>query len=438
MKIALSSASAIGAWFVIRLMAEGHKVDYYLSNSKAEGVLSGLIPRPKVLDIDQRRHVLGYGFPNYYDYDLSLFDFTGQSKQADSSRASLVPTLGDGYFENLLEDDRQYGIEAMEFSEIKVPPYERFDSPDNAKAFLRKRDRRYVFKPFVEGGRVPDSASTYVSRDSADMLRTIDKLFSHAKGNPFILQEFVTGTEVSVEGWFNGTDFSCLCGTLEEKKFLNDNKGPNTGCAGVLVFTLSPSSRLYEETLKKTIPLLKNAGFRGVIDLNTIVAEGGDKIFGLEWGPRLGYLCCPVSSVMYGPGYADFILAVAKGAQPQERWQAPFGAAITVSIPPYPTEILIPSAEGIPIEGLDPCSPQELCEFFLHDARLDKTRERLETCGHYGYIGAPIGYGGTLEESFAMVERKLQKLHIPNMQYRTDIRARTLARYGALSLRSWL
>ena len=438
MKIALSSASAIGAWFSLRLLAEGHKVDYYLSNSKAAEVLSGLIPKPRLLDIDQRRHVLGYGFPNYYGYDLSLFDFTGQAKQADTSRYSLTPTLGDGYFENLLENDRQYGIEAMEFSQIPVPPYERFDSPNDAKVFIKKEGRRYVYKPFAEGGRVPESADTYVSKDSEDMLRTIDKLFAHAKRNPFILQEFIRGTEVSVEGWFNGSDFSCLCGTLEEKKFLNDNKGPNTGCAGVLVFALSPGSRLFQETLQKTIPLLKNAGFRGVIDLNTIISEDGDKIFGLEWGPRLGYLCCPVSSMMYVAGYAEFLVAVARGEAPKERWEAPFGAAVTVSIPPYPTEIRVPEAEGIPIDGIDPCSPEELLGFFLHDVRLDKSREALETAGHYGYVCAPIGCGATLEEAFAMVERKLQKLHIPNMQYRTDIRKSTFERHALLSLGSWL
>lgn len=435
MKIALSSASGIGAWFVLRLMAEGHKVSYLLSEPKAEGVLSGLIPKPRVMDIDERRHVLGYGYPSYSGYDLSLFDITGQSKQATASRTQIA-TIGDGIFEDQLENDRQYGIEAMEFCGIRVPPYERFDNPGDAKAFLKKNERRYVYKPFIEGSKVPESADTYVSKDCDDLLRCIDGLYIHAKKNPFILQEYIKGTEVSVEGWFNGEDFFCLAGTLEEKKFMVDKLGPNTGCSGVLVFALSPSSRLYQETLGKTREFLKSCGFRGVIDLNTIVSEG--RVYGLEWGPRLGYLCCPVSSLMYGSGYGDFLLAIARGATPVDRWEEPYGAAVTVSIPPYPTEIRVPEGIGVPIEGLDPCSPEELCSFFLHDACLAKGGESLETCGYYGLVGAPMGTGGSIEEAFAKVERKLCKLHIPNIQYRTDIRECTMKRHECLSLESWL
>src|SRR5215469_1631939 len=431
MRIALSSYTGMGAWFVLRLMAEGHKVDYLLSNPKYEDVLSGLIPKPKLAKPDERRHVLGYGFPSYRGYDLSIFDLTGKPRQAAASRA-VVPTIGDGFFETNLEDDREYGIEAMEFCNITVPPYQRFATAGEAKAYVRKTDNRYVFKPFNTGASHQDTASTYVSKSAEDLIKAIDHVWETSGKPPFILQEYKSGDEMSVEGLFNGEDFYCVVGTIEEKKLLNDGKGPNTGCSGVLVFTLSKTSSIYQQTLARTIPLLRNAGFKGIIDINVILSD--DKIYALEWGPRLGYLCCPVSSLMYGANYGEALLDTVSGKIPKERWEEQYGACVTVSIPPYPTEIRIPKAKGVPIEGLDPCSTEELCSFYLYDAKLKG--EALETSGNYGFIGAPMGSGATIDEAFAKVEQKLHKLHIPNMQYRTDIKKRTYEKHCRLSVGS--
>ena len=127
----------MGAWFVLRLLAEGHDVDYLLSKPEYEDVLRGLIPPPKMLSLDHRRHQLGYGFRSYKNYDLSLFDLTGRAQQADASRME-TPTLGDGSFEHLLEDDREFGIKSMEECGIHVPPYTRFNTASEAKAITEK------------------------------------------------------------------------------------------------------------------------------------------------------------------------------------------------------------------------------------------------------------------------------------------------------------
>lgn len=435
MRIAMSSYSGMGAWFVLRLMAEGHKVDYFLSKKEYEDVLSGLIPTPKLLSLDHRRHQEGYGYPSYKGYDLSLFDLTGRAKQADYSR-SQAPTLGDGTFEHELEDDREFGIETMEEAGISVPPYERFNTPSEAKPFIRKEDKRYVFKPFTVGGQTQDTATTYVAKSAEDLLRVIDPLWQSAKRAPFILQEFVKGMEIGTEGFFDGQDFHSLTGTIELKKFMNDDKGPNTGCGGNLIFAMKPTARIYEEGLKKCIPLLKAAGFRGILDLNTIVTE--DKIYALEWTPRFGYLCCPTIAHMYGNGYADLLASVAAGTTPPQRWKHPFGAAVTITIPPYPTEIRIPKAKGIPIEGIDPEDIEQLCQYYLFDAKVAKGGKHLETSGNYGYVGAAIAGGSTIQEAFDKCYKRVERVQIPNMQYRTDVEKASRKRYDFLDLNSWL
>lgn len=432
MRIALSSYTGLGAWFVLRLMAEGHDVDYYLSKSEYEDVLSGLISKPKLLSLDHRRTLQGFGYPSYNGYDLSIFDLTGKPKQAEYSK-TICPTFGDGFLECMLEDDRENGLKAMEECEIKVPPYQRFDKSSEAKSFVKKEDKRYVFKPFTPSGQTQDTATTYVAKSAEDMVKNLDKLCEQAKGCSFILQEYIKGTEMSVEGWFNGEDFFLINGDIEEKKFMNDAKGPNTGCGGNLIFAMHEDMHIYKECLKKTIPFLKQYGFRGVVDINCILAEG--TAYALEWGPRLGYLCCPVFTNMYGSGLAELFLAVASGKTPNVKWEASFGAAVTISIPPYPTEIRIPKAKGVPIEGLDPKNIEDLTTCYLYDACLNG--KGLITSGNYGYIAAPIGIGESIVEAFMHCENIINKIHIPNMQYRTDIEKVCTKKYEDLLTEGW-
>lgn len=432
MKIAMSSYSGMGAWLVLRLLAEGHSVDYYLSRPEFADVLGGLIPSPKMLSLDHRRTVVGYGYPSYKGYDLSLFDLTGRPKQADASKQE-APTIGDGTLQTTLEDDRQVGLELMERAGIEVPPYFTFENPTEAKSFVKKYDKRYVYKPFEEGGS-DDKALTYVAKDGEDMFNNIDKLFKFSKNARFILQEFIKGTEASVAGFFNGSEFYMLSCTLEDKKFMNDDKGPNTGCSGNLVFAIDERAKLYTEGLKKVVPLLRDSGFVGMIDLNTVVTV--DKAYGLEWTPRFGYLGDMTFATMYGTGYGEFLQAVASYKTPELKWAAPFGTSVTFSIPPYPTEIRIPKAKDIPIEGIDPEDIQQLCSMYLYD--IKKNGHGLVTSGNYGYLGAATGIGDTAEQAYAKCEELLRKVQVANIQYRTDIYKTTLKRYQELSNNGWL
>lgn len=434
MKIAMSSYLGMGAWFILRLMAEGHDVDYYLSDPKYEDVLSGLIPKPKIKLLDHRYHIQGYGFPSYKGYDLSLFDLTGRAKQAEHSK-SQCPTIGDGELEHRLEDDREFGINFMEHCGIEVPPYSRFDNPSEAKSFLKTNKKRYVFKPFTIGGSTQDTATTYVSKDSDDLIEYIDELWEMSKKAPFILQEFIEGTEIGTEAFFNGTDFYLLTGTLEEKKFMNDNKGPNTGCSGNLIFAMKEESKIFKEGLLKAAPFLSEMGFRGIIDLNTIVTK--DKAYGLEWTPRFGYLCCPTISSMYGHGYADLLLSIARGENPQIKWEYKYGMATTITIPPYPTEIRLERAKHIPIEGIDPRDVEELCHTYLFDAMVDE-KKKLCTSGNYGYIGAVLAPADTIGGAHELLKGRLNNIQIPNCQYRTDIYQSTLKRYNKLQEDGWI
>jgi phosphoribosylamine---glycine ligase len=424
-KILIVTYSGFGNWFSLRLLEEGHSVDIYYCGKSGEPctkVLSGLIEPPLT------------GKPVFSNYDLILFDLTGKPKLAEEAiEATQGKVIGDGNFNSEIEDDRLIGIQIMEDCGINVPPYDAFDDINEARRFIRKTNRRYVFKP--NGGQDQDTASTYVSESSDDLLKYLDKLSTTSKGVEFILQEVVQGTEVSTEAWFNGEDFFLINSTLEEKKFMNDGHGPNTGCSGNLVWVYDEMNPplIFREGLGLMKDFLKEYKYKGMIDLNTIVSDR--EIYGLEWTPRFGYDATATLFNLISSNIGDFLLAIAEGRSPTYEIGNGFAAGVRLSIPPYPSEIRGKHPENVPITGIDPDDCLNNC--YLYDVGLGEDDE-LTTMGVNGLIGVVIESGSTIEVAFGKVNERIKKIKIPNLQYRTDIEKRVRDRYKILSNQGWL
>jgi phosphoribosylamine-glycine ligase len=317
----------------------------------------------------------------------------------------------------------------MEDAGIAVPPYEEFGSSAEALAFVKKTGKRYVYKP--NGGQDQDADTTYVSSDSMDMLGYLSKMESKLAATPCILQEFVSGTEVSVEGWFDGSEFWLLNSTLEDKKFMNDNRGPNTGCAGNLVFLIKSTDRIYREGLEKAKDVLQGLGYRGMIDLNTIVTE--DKAYGLEWTPRFGYDASATLQRMYAGDYGEMLASVASGIQPDALWGAEYGVSTRLSIPPYPTEIKGQHKAEVVCTGLE---PDRDYLFDIEASRgLDPT---FQTVGISGFIGAPIVIGNDPVKAWAELDHIVSKVKCPNLQYRTDCDKSAGKKLAKLKMQGWV
>lgn len=416
------SYSGYGAGFIPRLLEEKHSVDYTLIENEGnfDKVLSGIIPKPLKKQ------------PNFKNYDLVIFDLTGNGASADIIRVD-APVIGDGSFQEAIEDDRLLGIELMQQCGINVPPYECFENLNEAKSYIKKSGKRYVFKPF--GGQDQSCDTTYVSKSAEDLLSYIDRLGQETKGARFILQEFIEGTEISTEAYFNGEEFFFINGTLEEKKLLNDNLGPNNGCSGNLVWAYNGGTgtpQIFNWGLGKTKDMLKQVNFRGMIDLNTIVTDR--QIYGIEWTPRFGYDASYTLFNLLSSSLGDFLGSLSVGARPEYEVKGAFAAGIRLSIPPYPSEIEGAYKEDVPIEGINPEDCIRDC--YLYDAMIKKGE--LVTAGVSGFIAVPVCKADSPENAFGKCYERVKRIQIPNMQYRTDLDKKILKRYKTLQNQGWL
>jgi phosphoribosylamine-glycine ligase len=414
-KVLLSSWKGEGGWFVWLFKHKGHQVDWVVQYDEAANSMHGLIPpaRKKV---------------NPKAYDLVVFDCTKQGEDAEHALSLGVPAIGDSALSDRLENDRLFGIEAMELCGIKVPPYECFDSPEKAIAWLQKTHKRCVLKPLHDA----PSEMTYVGKNEQDMIQFIEKRLPGSKVKEFLLQEFVAGTEVSSEAWWTGTEWCAMNYTLEEKKFMAGGVGPNTGCAGNVVWMPTRITPIFQQGLQKASPLLADAGYRGMLDLNTIVTEG--EVYGLEWTPRFGYEGTCNLTRLLPLDFAEFLHSIATGVTPSNLTpRAKFASTLRLSVPPYPNhDVPAKMRAHQPIKGL---SSEDLETFFTFDVELEEGE--LVATGE-GNIGTPIGTSETIQGAFDEVLAKIKALDIPDLQYRVDVPKCVENRYLTLERQGWL
>src|SRR5437899_9738083 len=98
---------------------------------------------------------------------------------------------------------------------------------------------------------------------------------------------------------------------------MNDNKGPNTGYSGNLVWIYDQVNKpfIFREGLEKLKDFLKEYNYKGMIDLNTIVTDS--KVYGLEWTPRFGYdASATLYSCFNNDTLGNFLGAIGSGDRP--------------------------------------------------------------------------------------------------------------------------
>ena len=401
---------------------EGHDVSAVVKNERYSEALGGLV---KVMP--------GAEVYKAEEYDLVVWDATGNGRDADEA-ARVVPSIGDSSLADELEENRLFALEFMQRCGLSVAPYEAFDDPSDGIRYIKKRNKRMVFKPI---GEQSDKSTTYVSLSADDMLRYFDVLFRSAKVKQYILQDFVEGVEVSTEIYLNQNGYYAQNHTLELKRLMNDDIGPNTGCAGSLCWMPPKENPIFEKGLRKCIEPLQEMGYSGPIDLNTIISSDG-QAWALEFTSRFGYDATCLLTKLLPIGFGDFLYAVAANeTMPSLIPKNAFCSSVRVSVPPYPCEGLPDKfiKEGIPIQGL---KEENLQDWFVYDVRKRGESDELETAGLCGWVGSPMGVGESIPTSFDATEARLKQVRIPNEMYRTDVRESTIRRYLALRDGGWL
>lgn len=371
--------------------------------------------------------------------DAVIVDCTGMGKIADRLRKAGLPVYGGSELADLLEYERDKVLDLLKKAGIAVPETFSTRNVGQAIAHVRKTGGSFVIK--LDGEKGAGSSLTYVGNGPEDVIEMLETYSGKIGGALINLQTKVHGVEISTEGFFDGKSF--LPGfwnhTLERKKFMNGDIGPNTGCAGDVMWW-TDTNRVIEEGIKKLEPLLAKMGFYGQIDLNTIVEriwEPGKKdpafkVWGLELTPRFGINASVTLMQLVNQPMSRYFVEAAHREIKEIRKDKGYALSVTVSIPPHPNKTAEIPSKDIPV--LFPL------DMLSHVNPLDMwwNGDHFESAGDGGWICSPAGTGPSIKEAKFDAYRFVEEINLPNKQYRTDIGdkaeedVKTLERWGML------
>src|SRR5438309_1066627 len=304
-----------------------------------------------------------------------IFDHTGDDRLklgelADALRAKHIPVWAGGKVNDLLEQNRAYGLSVMVRCGIPIPKTVFFDPSGGtpwksvelgakkkifrvqghipeAQEFVKSVGGRWVLKPFNGS-----AALSYVAKGPDDMVHTLEhagEMGDLKEDMKFLLQEYVKGIEVSTEVWVvNGEIVPPYSGTIETKKAFAGDQGPNTGCQTSTVWGYGGlHTKILQQTLgrdefKEWLKGPTGPGgqtyppYSGPIDLNCIIDEETHKPAGLEFTPRIGYSAIYALSELFADDPRSAILDLCEGKAPSMALKPGYGYALRVSIPPNP------------------------------------------------------------------------------------------------------
>lgn len=201
----------------MRAIASGHQVKWaFAKTEKNKDIGRGLVER-----VDDWRPWMRWA-------DLVILgDNTKYLREIDAWRArENIPVVGATSEAAAWELNRTLGQKVFKKAGIDVLPYREFSRYDDAIAYVKRENRRFVSKPC---GDEPDKSLSYVAKSPEDLVYMLErwKRSQRHKGS-FILQEFVGGTEMAVGGWFGPGGFSeGWFENFEFKALMAGDRGPN-------------------------------------------------------------------------------------------------------------------------------------------------------------------------------------------------------------------
>ncbi len=394
-----------------RLIDDGHAVKVHIGSPLCRGTLAGIVPQTP----DWRQELEWVAEAGQDGIILFENVAGGRGVLQDRLRAEGYNVIGGSGYGDRLENDRGYAQQVLAGLGLNIAPTHSFTDIGEAKAFLDANPGRYVLK-FNGPGFA--SSDNYVGRlsDGADIRAMLDaKEAQLDAGSSFILMDHIDGVEMGVGAYFNGQDFiTPACLDWEHKNFFPGGMGELTGEMGT-VATYERTGKFFDLTLARMAPLLRENGYLGYININTIVNERG--IWPLEFTCRFGYPGFAVLEPLQKTGWAALFAGMIRQNLPAMDVAPGFSVCVVMTTPPFPyTREDVEESVGLPVIFTGSVDARA-----VHYGEVGLAGGRLVTSGKYGWSLVVTGTGATVEAARAAAYETADRVFIPKLRFRRDI-----------------
>ena len=319
----------------------------------------------------------------------------------------------------ILEGSKAFSKDLMKKYGIPTAAYENFDDPEKALAYLETASFPIVLK--ADGLALGKGVLICKDLEEAkEGVRTImlDKQFGSA-GNQMVIEEFMTGREVSVLSFVDGKTIRCMTSAQDHKRALDGDQGLNTGGMG----TFSPSPFYTEEVdrfckehiYQATVDAMRAEGreFKGVIFFGLMLTEKGPRV--LEYNARFGDPETQVVLPRMKTDIVEVFEACIDGTLDQIELEFEDNAAVCVVLASggYPVSY----EKGFPIQGLENFKDKD--GYYVFHAGTKKVDGQIVTSG--GRVLGVTAVGEDLKTARAHAYEAVKLVSFEKAFCRSDI-----------------
>ncbi len=323
----------------------------------------------------------------------------------------------------IIEGSKIFSKNLMKKYNIPTAKYETFSDAESAIAYLEKQDMPIVIK--ADGlalGKGVIIAETL--EDAKDAVKSMmeDKVFG-ASGSNIVIEEFLTGPEVSVLSFTDGKTLVPMVSSMDHKRALDGDKGLNTGGMGTVApnpyYTASVAKECMDKIFIPTMNAMNAEGrtFKGCLYFGLMLTPKGPKV--IEYNCRFGDPETQVVLPLLKTDLLDIMKAVA-----EERL-----SDINVEFKNRSACCVIMASSGYPSsyeKGFEITFKTSKKNVFVAGATLDNGK--LLTNG--GRVLGVTAVAKDLKKAINKAYKKTAKIRFANAFYRKDIGKRALMAYG--------
>ena len=319
----------------------------------------------------------------------------------------------------IIEGSKAFSKDLMKKYKIPTAAYENFTDPDEAIKYLETAKMPIVLK--ADGlalGKGVLICNTLEEAKEGVKTLMLDKQFGDA-GNEIVIEEFMTGREVSVLAFCDGKTIKCMTSAQDHKRAKDGDQGLNTGGMG----TFSPSPFYNDEVeafcekyvYQSTIDAMASEGrpFTGILFTGLMITEDGPKV--LEYNARFGDPEAQVVLPRMKNDIIDVMEACIDGKLSDVELQFEDNAAVCVVLASdgYPEKY----DKGFEIKGLDTFKDKDGYYVFHAGTKFDG--DKIVTNG--GRVLGVVAKGENLKAARANAYKATEWIDFANKYKRNDI-----------------
>ena len=331
-----------------------------------------------------------------------------------------IPCFGPDKKAAIIEGSKVFSKNLMKKYNIPTAQYEVFSNKEDALKYLETAPIPTVIK--ADGlalGKGVIIAETREEAKNAVISMMEDKVFGDS-GNNIVIEEFLTGPEVSVLSFTDGKTVVPMVSSMDHKRALDGDKGLNTGGMGTVApnpyYTEDIAKECMETIFQPTVNAMNQEGrsFKGCLYFGLMITEKGPKV--IEYNCRFGDPETQVVLPLLESDLLTVMQATTNGtlAETEVKFKKGAAACVVMASSGYPQKY----ESGFPLTIDDSVADK----VYVAGAKLDGSV--LKTAG--GRVLGVTDTAETLDSALSKAYENLKKVHFENAFWRKDIGAKAL------------